>query len=173
MGWFARRRLDRVVAVLGLLAALGIFPLRFVVSHVYATTLPLVLGLASILYLLATRTDSALDYPLPTVSATTARALEALAFAGVAALFAYGGIVGQRTILFYDGAAIVGSLLFLQILFVRDSDLRPGVVLAEVLALAFAVRFVGLYSYSSYIGIDVCRTSPTWRVSELRTLSAR
>jgi len=155
MGWFARRRLDRVVAVLGLLAALGIFPLRFVVSHVYATTLPLVLGLASILYLLATRTDSALDYPLPTVSATTARALEALAFAGVAALFAYGGIVGQRTILFYDGAAIVGSLLFLQILFVRDSDLRPGVVLAEVLALAFAVRFVGLYSYSSYIGIDV------------------
>lgn len=155
MGWFARRRLDRIVAVLGLVAALGIFPLRFFVSHVYATTLPVVLGLTSILYLLATRTDPALDYPLPTVSTTTARALEILAFGSIAALFAYGGLVGRRTILFYDGAAIVGTLLFLQILFVRNRDLRPGLVLAEVLALAFAVRFVGLYSYTSYIGIDV------------------
>lgn len=155
MSWFARRRLDRSVAVLGLVAAACIFPLQFLVSHVYATTLPVVLAFASVLYLLATRNDAALDYPLPTVSTGGARVFELLVFLGVAALFAYGGVVGKRTLLFYDGAGVVGTLLLLQILFVDREDLRPGLVLFEILALAFAVRFVGLYSVAGYIGIDV------------------
>jgi hypothetical protein len=155
MSWFARRRLDRSVAVLGLVAAACIFPLQFVVSHVYATTLPVVLALASVLYLLATRNDSALDYPLPTVSTGGARVLEGLVLLGTAALFAYGGAVGERTLVFYDGASIVGTLLFARILFVDREELRPGVVLFGILALAFAVRFVGLYSVAGYIGIDI------------------
>lgn len=155
MGWFARRRLDRSVAVLGLVAALCILPLRLLVSHVYATTLPIVIGLASILYLLATRHDTALDYPLPTVSTAVARLLELLVILGITGLFAYGGLAGERTMFFYDGAAVVGSLLLLQILFVDRTDLRPGLVLFEILALTFAIRFVGLYSVAGYIGIDV------------------
>lgn len=155
MRWFARRRLDRSVAALGLLAAACIFPLQFLVSHVYATTLPVVLALASTLYLLATRNDPALDYPLPTLPTAGARALEVLVLSGVAALFVYGGVVGERTLLFYLGASVVGTLLFAQLLFVDRTDLRPGLALFEVLALALAVRFVGLYSVAGYIGIDV------------------
>ncbi|WP_336036843.1 ArnT family glycosyltransferase [Halobacterium yunchengense] len=155
MSWFARRRLDRGVAALGLVAAACIFPLQFLVSHVYATTLPVVLGFASVLYLLATRSDPALNYPLPTLPTGGARLLELLALGGIAALFGYGGLVGQRTLAFYAGASAVGTLLFARVLFVDRDDLRPGVVLFGIVALAFAVRFVGLYSVAGYIGIDV------------------
>jgi hypothetical protein len=153
--WFERARLDRVAALAAFLFALCLLPLQFVLSHIYARTLPLTLAVAAGLYLLATRREPDLGYPLPTVSQTGGRLLEAGVFLGVAGLFGLGAAVGERTVLFYDLAGVVGSLVLLQILFVGDDALRTAVVLAELLAYAVAVRFVALSSYAGYIGIDV------------------
>lgn len=166
-GWIARRRLDRVTAVLGLLLAAAIFPLQLFVSHIYATTLPVVLGAASLLYLLATRNDTAFDYPLSQLSVTGGRLVEATVLFGIAGLFVFAGVVGKRTILFYDLAGLVGSIILLQILFVDRDALRPPVVLVEILALAIVLRYAGLYSLAGFIGIDVW--SHVAYVREIRT----
>ncbi|WP_440992019.1 hypothetical protein [Haloarchaeobius baliensis] len=153
--WIDRRRLDRTLALFGLVFALALLPMRTLVSHIYATTLPVVLGLASLLYLLSTRGESYDSYPLPTFSTVGARLLELVVLLSVSLLFVLGGLLGQRTILFLNVAGATGTVLLFQLLFVDEADLRPGVLLVELLAFAFAVRFVGLYSVAGYIGIDV------------------
>ena len=46
-------RLDTVAAICGLVIALGLFPLRLFASQIYLETVPLVLGTACGLYILA------------------------------------------------------------------------------------------------------------------------
>jgi hypothetical protein len=153
--WSERARLDRVAALAAFVLALCVIPLQFVLSHIYARTLPITLAMAAGLYLLATRREPALGYPLPTLSRTGGRLVETVVFLGVAALFGVGIVAGERTLLFYDLAGVVGSFILLQILFVGDDALRTAVVLVELLVYAVAVRFVALYSYAGYVGIDV------------------
>lgn len=154
-GWVERRRLDRVAAALAFVFALLTLPLRFVVSHIYATTLPVALAVAAGVYLWTTKREESLDYPLRTLSKAGGAILEALVLLGVAGLFLIGVSSGRRTPLFFDLAGLVGTLVLVQILFVSDRALRPGVVLLELLALSLAIRFVGLVSVAGYVGIDV------------------
>lgn len=153
--WIERRRLDRCVAALALLFAVLALPLRTLVTHIYATTLPVVVGTAALLYLVSTRGDSYDTYPLPTFSAAGARLLETGVLLAVSLLFVLGGLLGQRTIMFLNVAGATGTVLLFQLFFVEDTDLRVPVVLVELLAFGFAIRFVGLYSVVGFIGIDV------------------
>ena len=91
--WIERRRLDRCVAALALLFAVLALPLRTLVTHIYATTLPVVVGTAALLYLVSTRGDSYDTYPLPTFSAAGARLLETGVLLAVSLLFVLGGHV--------------------------------------------------------------------------------
>ena len=147
-------RYDRVAAMLGLVLAVAMFPLRFVLSHIYASTFPIVLAVASILYLLATRRDRASGYSLPTLPERLALFAPSLTFFIVAAMVVVAAMASRRSAMFFNLAGVAGALVLVQVFFTAEEDLRPGVVLLEVLALALVVRFAALYTTPGVIGID-------------------
>lgn len=155
---FQRRLLsiqfDIGAAVIGLLLALALFPLRFVVSNIYINTLPIVLASACLLYLLAARNDTRRD-ELPVLSRPAQRALAPLVFVGLAALVVTAVLAGKRSILFYDIVGIVGTLLFAQIVFASEESFNRTRVLLQIVLLAAVVRLAALYTAPGLIGIDV------------------
>ena len=147
-------RYDRIAAVLALVLAVAMFPLRFVLSHIYASTFPIVLALASILYLLATRRERASGYALPTFPGWAALLVPSLTFFTISGMVVVAAMASHRSITFFGLAGVAGSLLLAQVFFTAEEDLRPGVVLLEVLSLALVVRFAALYTTPGVIGVD-------------------
>lgn len=152
-GWVRLNRFDRIAAVVGLVLALALFPLRFVATQIYIETLPIVLGVACVLYLLADRRED--DARLPTFPRGISRLLTAVVFAGTATLAVLAIQTGHRTPAFYAVAAATATVLLLQVFFTPTHELSARVVLFEALFFGLVVRFVGLTSTSGYIGIDV------------------
>ena len=151
------RWLDRGIAVVGLLLAALMFPLRYFVSHIYASTLPIVLGVACLLYLLADRSEPRRirGVALPTVSKWVARGLPSLVFFLLSGMVVLATLSGRRTIPFYTMASVAAVLVLGQILFVPDEELHPRLLLVESLALAGVVQFAALGTVPGFIGIDV------------------
>ena len=145
---------DRGAAVLGLLLAVALFPLRFVVSNIYINTIPVVLASACGLYLLAAWTDDD-NRELPTFSRSAQRALPPLVFVGLAVLVLVAALSGARSVLFYDVAGLVGTLLFAQIAFARAESFSRTRILLQIVLLAAVVRLAALYTTPGLIGIDV------------------
>jgi hypothetical protein len=144
---------DRLAATLGVVVALALLPVQLFVSHIYAETIPLVVGGASLVYLLATRRQTATrPFTLP---AAAAHALPPLVGFGSSALILLAHTQGARTGLFYVIAAALGTLVLTQVLFVDDTDLHPGVVLGQVVVLGAVVRFASLLTTPGFVGIDV------------------
>lgn len=149
----ADRRLDTLAAVAGLTVAVLLFPMRFLASQVYVETIPIVVGVACLLYLLTTRERTGV-VGLPELSGEFARGAAGVVMIGVGALAVLGVRLGGRTPLFLAVAGLVGTLLLLQVAFVRENDLDTRLVLAQILALAFVVRFVALYTTPGLVGVD-------------------
>lgn len=151
------RWLDQGIAVVGLLLAALMFPLRFFVSHIYASTLPIVLGVGCTLYLLADRTElrRIRGVALPTVSKWTARALPSVVFLFLSAMIVVATLSGRRTVPFYAMAIAASVLVLGQILFVPDEELHPRLLLVEALAVAGVVTFSALGTVPGFIGIDI------------------
>ena len=147
-------RYDRIAAFLALLLAVAMFPLRFVLSHIYASTFPIVLAVAAVLYLLATRRDRSAGYALPTLPAWGALLVPSLTFFTTSAMVVVAALASHRSVTFFALAAVAGILVLVQVFFTAAEDLRPGVVLFEVLALALVVRFAALYTTPGVIGVD-------------------
>ena len=147
-------RYDRIAAVLALVLAVAMFPLRFVLSHIYASTFPIVLAVAAVLYLFATRRDRSAGYALPTLPAWGALLVPSLTFFTTAAMVVVAALASQRSIVFFGLAALAGALVLVQVFFTADEDIRPGVVLLEILSLALVIRFAALYTTPGVIGID-------------------
>ncbi|MFC7195140.1 hypothetical protein ACFQL4_11490 [Halosimplex aquaticum] len=59
--WLRTGRLDAVIAALGLVVALGLLPLAFLSSEAYVQSVPVVLGLGCLLYLVSIRRDASVD----------------------------------------------------------------------------------------------------------------
>jgi hypothetical protein len=146
-------RLDRLGAIVGLVLAVLLFPLRFFASQIYIETLPIVLGVACILYLLADRRERSTG--LPTFSRSMSRLLPAIVFGGTALLPLLALQAGRRTEAFYAVAAMTATVLLFQVLFTPDGELSPSLVLAEALLFGVVVRFAALTTTPGYIGIDV------------------
>jgi uncharacterized membrane protein len=153
-GWIDDLRFDVVGAIVGLLLAALLFPLRFLSSQIYIQTLPIVLGVACVLYLLAARHDRS-ERGIPELGGWFARFAPAVVCFGLAGMVLSAAASGQRTLHFYDLGGIVGAVLLAQILFLRERDFHPGVVLAQVVALGVVVRFAALYTAPGFIGVDV------------------
>ncbi|QLG29750.1 hypothetical protein HUG10_19285 (plasmid) [Halorarum halophilum] len=153
-GWLADRRLDVGAAVLGLLLAVLMFPLRFLISQIYIKTLPIVLGLACILYLVAVRQNRQTS-GLPHLGAWFARLGPTVVLFGLAAMVLVAAVTGERSRSFYDLGGIVGTLLIGQVILLRDRDLHPSVLLAQVVAFGLVLRFAALYTAPGFIGVDV------------------
>lgn len=147
-------RYDRIVALLVLLLGVLMLPLRFVLSHLYASTFPIVLVTAAGLYLLALRRDETSYYGVPMLTAGGGLFLASLSFFGMTGLVLVAALAGQRTLLFYGLAGLVGTAILAQILFVDVDDLRPKLILSEVVVLALTVRFAALYTTPGVIGVD-------------------
>jgi len=152
--WFVRDRpLDRDAAVLGLLLALALAPLNLLTSQIYVRTLPLTLGAACLVYLYTRRHSPSTSSP--SLPRTAGRLLPAVVFALLGVMAVLAAVQGARTVAFYDLANLAAVLVAGQTILVDDEDLHPGVVLTQVVALAFVVRFAALYTNPGYIGIDV------------------
>ncbi|WP_336023464.1 hypothetical protein [Halobellus salinisoli] len=149
-----RAELDVLAAAVGLALALALFPLRFLSSQIFIVTLPVILGVACLLYLAAARGTGTTN-GLPTVTPWVSRLLSAGVFLGLAVMVALAVLQGKRTILFMDVGGVIGVILLLQILLSPDEELRPAVYLAQLLAYSFVVRFAALYTAPGYIGIDI------------------
>lgn len=152
-----QRWLDRGIAIVGLLAALAMFPLRFFVSHVFASTLPIVLGSGCLLYLLADRSErrNVHGVAFPTIPEWSARTLPGVVFLLLSMMVVATALLGERGTIVYDLTIVAGVLVLTQILFVADDDLHPGLLLAQVFALAGVMRFGVVLTTPHYVGVDI------------------
>ncbi|WP_267642352.1 hypothetical protein [Haloarchaeobius amylolyticus] len=162
VAWIHDRPFDRDVAIVGLLLALALFPLRFVLTHLFAETLPLVLATACILYLIAWRSarssrrrETGLGHSLPTLATPAARLAPAVTFVTIAVAIVAATLSGERTPLFHAVTAVGALSVFCQVFFAPDEDLVPGLVLLQIVALAATVRFTALHTSAGFVGIDI------------------
>ncbi|MHC3436841.1 hypothetical protein ACYJ1Y_01800 [Natrialbaceae archaeon A-gly3] len=147
-------RLDTVAAIGGILLALALLPLRLVASQIYLETVPIVLGTACGLYLLSLYQKRNVT-SIPTLPARVAMALPTVVLIGLSGLILLTVLQGERTALFFALSSVVGTLLFVQILFTDDRTFNVGVVLLQLVAFAFVFRFTALYATPGFIGIDI------------------
>lgn len=148
-----QRDLDRFAAILGLIIAVALLPIQLFVGHIYARTIPIVLGIACLLYLVASRVET--DRTPVTLSRAATHALPSFVAFGTAGLVLLAHAQGARSRLFYGLAGILGTLVLGQVLFARERDLHPVVILIQVVGLAAAVRFAAFDTTAGLIGIDV------------------
>lgn len=148
-------QLDTGAAALGLCLAVALFPLRFFASQVYIKTIPLVLGAACILYLIASVSDGRTVTGLPTLSRDVRRLLPILVTVCASAMIVIAVEHGQRSVLFYDVAGIAGTLLLAQIVFSGEKSFNRAQVLFQILLLAAVVRLSAVYVTPGLIGIDI------------------
>lgn len=148
-------RIDVIVATVMLVSAVLLFPLQFFVSQVLLTTIPIVLGVASGLYLGVERYGRETPtLPEWRIGTTGYYVLRTLVVAGLAAMVFVGIFTGGRTTLFYGVAAVVGALIFVQIFLLQERVLSTASVLAQILAFALVVRGTALVMVPSLIGVD-------------------
>ncbi|RRJ30484.1 hypothetical protein [Halocatena pleomorpha] len=169
LGMARQGRLDIIAGLLGLLAAIAMLPLQLFLDDVYVRTLPIVLGIASLLYLIAARDE----YPgdLPTLSPMLSRLLPPLIVLGSALLILLAGIQGERTLLFYDIAAALGTTLLVTILFVDRDYFSPTMLLFLVVLFGMVFRFAALYTTPGFIGIDIWTHMGNWGPAILESQS--
>lgn len=168
-GMARQGRLDIIVGVLGLLGGIALLPLQLFLDQVYIRTLPIVLCVASFLYLLAARDER--HGEITTFSLGTARILPPLIIVGSAALVVIAGVSGERGLLFYDIAAAIGTALFAQILFVDNDYFSPGLSLFLIIVFGMVFRLTALYTTPGYIGIDVWTHMAHWSEDILKAMS--
>lgn len=162
-------RLDVLAAVSGLLFALGFIPLYRFVTHLYILGIPLMTGLASVIYLLSIRRDTGAELaPLPEWAARTFPGFTAFGMAGLVLLAVRSG---GRTVPFYGLAIGVAVLILYQVAFTRDRDLSVPIVLGQVIVFAFILRLTALYTTPAFVGIDIWTHVPNWSAGIVETNS--
>lgn len=158
---------DRLAAGLGLLVAIALLPVQLFISHIYAQTLPIVLGLASVAYLLGQRGETRTEGTPITLPTTTTHALPSVVVVGSAVALVLANLQGGRTPIFLIVMAGLSTALLAQILFAAEADLHPGVILLQVLIVSFTLRFAALFTTAQYIGLDVWEHLPNFTAGML------
>jgi hypothetical protein len=156
--WFDFR-LDVAAAIVGLLVALAMVPLRFLADQVYIETIPIVLALACVLYLLSVRIDGGTEFP--TLSPGLTRLLPSVVFLGMAALVVI-AVHQSRSSLFYYVAVWTGIAILIQVLFADERDYHVGLLLTQVVIFGAVVRLTGAFTAPGYVGIDVWTHVGSW-----------
>ena len=156
---FVARRLhepDLAAGTIGLLVGLALLPLLVVSSDILAQVLPVVLVGGCGLYQLV-RDDGRLhDHvsPLERISLPGLEVIAGLTFMGIAGMAAVAVLTGGRTVPFFAVAAATASAIFGQILFGRKDDLRPGLLLFEIVVFSLVLRYAALLTTPGLIGVD-------------------
>lgn len=157
-GFFSRRihEPDLAVSTIGLLVGLALLPLTLGTSEVLAQALPIVLIVSCGLYQIV-RFEGGLQEqvsPLDRLSVPALEVMAALTFVGIAAMALTAVVTDGRTTPFYAVAAVTASAIFAQILFGVEEDLRPGVILFELVVFSLVLRFAALLTTPGLIGVD-------------------
>ncbi len=147
-------RLDTVAAIAGLLIALVMLPLQLFVSQIYLETVPIILGLACVLYLVSLYQQDDLT-EMPALPSSVAMALPSVVLVGLSALVLLTVYQGERTVLFFGLSSLLGTVILCQIVFTDDRDFHRGVVLTQIVLFALVFRFTALYATQGYIGVDI------------------
>ena len=151
--WLSGVRFDVAVAVVGLVAAVGLLPLAVLTSSLYVRTVPVVLGAACGVYLLSVRREGAVERRLPAVDASGVAAAElvGIALVGIAT---WAALAGTRTLGILVASGAVGAAILLETVFLAEEALDERLVLAQILAHAFVVRYTGLFTTPGFVGVD-------------------
>jgi len=146
---------DVLVVTLGLLAAVVLFPLRFLSGQLFIQVLPPLVGVACLVYLLGRfrGTDSVNAFERKRLG-TDGRVAGGLTILGIGGVALLGATLGGRTITFLAASGVVGSAILAQILFLDDDALSPGLLLAQILGLALVVRYTALLTTPGLVGVD-------------------
>lgn len=144
---------DTFLAGLGLVVAILLSGANLVVSHVLARTIPLILGLGCVIYLLARgwshdEEPAILLFGHPQVGLI-------VVLVGTALLVVVSVVAGGRTLPFYLIASLLGAFLLLQLFFTPDRHLHAGSLLVQILLFVAVLRFPALYTVPGYTGIDI------------------
>lgn len=144
------------LGTLGALIALALvvvaLPLQLFVSTIFAVTIPLAVGTGSVLYLFTKRYGQGSRYQTGLLPYRAGHVLRLTTLVGVSAMILTG--VGGRSVTFFGVATVVGVLIFAQIFFLPEDQLKPLILLAEILAFATVLRWAALLSTPGLIGID-------------------
>ena len=151
--WLSEVRFDVAAAVVGLVAAVGLLPLAALTSSLYVRTVPVVLGAACGVYLLSVRREGAVERRLPAVDASGVAAAElvGIALVGIAT---WAALAGTRTLGILVASGAVGAAILLETVFLAEEALDERLVLAQILAHAFVVRYTGLFTTPGFVGVD-------------------
>lgn len=147
-------RLDLLAALAGLLLAILLLPLRLFASQIFIETIPLILGGACAIYLYSEYRGGHV-VGLPALPSSLTFSLPSGVLVGLAAMVLLVARQGTRSRLFFVMAAIVGTLLLLQIGLADEHDFHPPLLLAQILCFALVFRFSALYVTPGYIGVDI------------------
>ncbi|MDJ1431842.1 hypothetical protein [Halostagnicola sp. A-GB9-2] len=147
-------RLDTVAAIIGLLIALALLPLQLFVSQIYLETVPIILGLACVLYLVSLYQQDDVN-ELLALPSSVAMALPSIVLVGLSSLVFLTVFQGERTVLFFALSSLIGTLILCQIVFTDSRDFHRGIVLTQIVLFALVFRFTALYATPGYIGIDI------------------
>jgi hypothetical protein len=157
---------DVVVAGMVFVFALALFPIRFYVSQVLVHTIPVVIGVASGGYLVLRRFElEGAERTRWELGAGMGHVIRLGFVVGLAAMVFVGTITGGRTVAFFAVTGLVGALLFLQIVLLRESALDPVPILVQVVAFALVVRWMALLTTPGLIGVDAWRHLPDYAAS--------
>ena len=147
---------DLAAGTIGLLLGLALLPLAFVSSDILAQMLPVVLVVGCGLYQLV-RFEGGLQQqvsPLERISGNGLDVLSGLTFLGIAGMAVVALLTDGRTVPFFIVAGLTGSAIFGQILFGVERELRPGLILAQLIAFSLVVRYAALLTTPGLMGVD-------------------
>jgi len=167
------RRFDILAAVAGLLIAALLFPLRFLASQIYILTIPLVLGSACVLYLVAVYWNRE-DLAGPTLPSPVARLLPGVSVVVMAGMVTVAAYAEARTPLFHALAVLTGMLLIVQVVATEDRDLHIPLTLGQIILFAYILRLTALFATPGLMGIDAWThvTELTRAIVDARALEA-
>ncbi|WP_259517207.1 glycosyltransferase family 39 protein [Halanaeroarchaeum sp. HSR-CO] len=149
------------MAWLGIAVAVLLLGLRLLADQVYLLAIPLGLGVASILYVLASsrwRSGS----PIPTVPTRAIDVLPSVVLLALAVLVFRTRTPTPRTGIDYLLAAVVGGAILAQVLLVGDDRFAPAPVLVQVGLAALVIRFSVLFGTAGFVGVDAWTHVPVY-----------
>lgn len=154
-------RLDVTLAKAGLLASVLLLSLRVLASQVLLLVIPIATAVGCLSYMgINERPVRGPD--LTFISNNVIGWVPAVVLTSLAALVLLVFRLGGRTGPVFLLTGAIGSMLLLQILFVKNEGFAPAGVLLEILLVAVVIRLAALFVTPGFIGVDIWTHIPTY-----------
>ncbi|MFW6003488.1 MAG: glycosyltransferase family 39 protein, partial [Halanaeroarchaeum sp.] len=153
--------LGLLVAWVGIVVSVLLLGLRLLADQVYLLAIPIGLGTASVLYVLASNRWRS-DTPIPTLPTQAVDVLPSVVLLSLGALVFRSRTPTPRTGIDYLLAAVVGVAILAQILLVGEDRFSPSPLLGQVVLAALVIRFSVLFGTPGFVGVDAWTHVPVY-----------